>query len=434
MFEDQYFFDDDSDGPSSSVDFLEQGLSHEILDDELYLPSHPSRDWIRCFVSSTGPGTFRMYLEGKKRTRFLLSAKQFSVGDAFLISTNEDFPMLERLPKRGFVAWLEKQRDGSYLLGLNHCHLCDHRLGRFTCGRSEIEREVVARISHTFRSFRPLNLQFRCVSVLVPSISRAGKRKIWCPRSFRDGLAAGLVGADVDLSAALALDSRKESSLALRNRAPEWSEELQSLVVKFHGNRILTASSRNFLLCASRCGAGEAQNALSVYSDSEEDEHKLRDRERASSVGSASSTATTSTASSSSSFNNNNNNNNNTSNNSSGMRVFPTIDAVQAARTRRLKALDVAQRNRSRSRSRSRSGSLSLTPKQLLKKSMAAPLPTPALLPSGPPLPVTSSGGKGSHSATSPGLSLQHRKQLPNTNNPYSAAVVAPPGESELLW
>jgi hypothetical protein len=38
---------------------LELGLAHELVGDEVYLPSHPSRDWIRCYVSTSGPGCFR---------------------------------------------------------------------------------------------------------------------------------------------------------------------------------------------------------------------------------------------------------------------------------------------------------------------------------------------------------------------------------------
>jgi hypothetical protein len=49
----------DYDPSLEELEIAELGLSHEIINDELYLPSHPSRDWIKCFVSTTGPGCFR---------------------------------------------------------------------------------------------------------------------------------------------------------------------------------------------------------------------------------------------------------------------------------------------------------------------------------------------------------------------------------------
>ena len=53
------FIDSDFDPSLDDAEMAEMGLSHEMLSDELYLPSHPSRDWIRCYISSTGPGTYR---------------------------------------------------------------------------------------------------------------------------------------------------------------------------------------------------------------------------------------------------------------------------------------------------------------------------------------------------------------------------------------
>lgn len=41
------------------AEMMELGLSHELVGDEVYLPSHPSRDWIRCFISISGSGSYR---------------------------------------------------------------------------------------------------------------------------------------------------------------------------------------------------------------------------------------------------------------------------------------------------------------------------------------------------------------------------------------
>lgn len=44
------------------AEMVELGMSHELVGDEVYLPSHPSRDWIRCFVSTSGSGSYRYYI------------------------------------------------------------------------------------------------------------------------------------------------------------------------------------------------------------------------------------------------------------------------------------------------------------------------------------------------------------------------------------
>ena len=41
------------------AEVAELGISHEVINDELYLPSHPSRGWIHCYISTTGPGCYR---------------------------------------------------------------------------------------------------------------------------------------------------------------------------------------------------------------------------------------------------------------------------------------------------------------------------------------------------------------------------------------
>lgn len=226
-------------------EMMELGCSHELVGDEMYLPSHPSRDWIRCFVSTSGSGSFRMYIEGRKKVRFLLSAKQFIPGGTIFISSSEEFPLLDNVPKKGFFARLQCQRDKSYMLHLNHCHLCDFRLGFFSCGRSVQEREVVARISHFYQRFREINLDYKCIKVQIPAISKSGKRKIWCPRAFKNSFSDFCQDGTIE-SFIKELDN--SSMFCFKNELPEWNEDLGSLVVRFQGNRILTPSARNFLL------------------------------------------------------------------------------------------------------------------------------------------------------------------------------------------
>jgi hypothetical protein len=184
-----------------------------------------------------------MYLEGSGR-RFLLSAKSFDVGK-YYISGYEGFPNMDSKPKCGYVARVERQKDSSFLVCLDYCHLCDQKLGQFCCGRSRTEREVVAKISHTVKRYRKVNMEFRCITVTIPTISKSGTRKVWCPRSFRKVNASLPNSADVNE----ALSSTPKMGMKLVSKLPEWNDEAKNLVVRFQGSgRILVASAKNFLL------------------------------------------------------------------------------------------------------------------------------------------------------------------------------------------
>jgi hypothetical protein len=186
-----------------------------------------------------------MYIEGKKKVRFLLSAKQFSPGGTLYISSSEDFPFIDSVPRKGYFARMQRQKDQSYMLFLNHCHLCDYRLGFFCCGRSEQEREVVVRISHFYQRYQAINLDYKCIKVQLPAISKSGKRKIWCQRAFGNAF-TGSSGKGTIESCIKELDAN--SVFCFKNELPDWNADLNSLVIHFQGNRILTPSVRNFLL------------------------------------------------------------------------------------------------------------------------------------------------------------------------------------------
>ena len=197
--------------------------------------------------------------------RFLLSAKKFS--GVTLISNYEDFPMVEMKPKRGFIARVEQPTDSSFLVCLTRCHLCDGKLGRFTCGRAPDEREVVAKITHNFQRINnnnPLMMDFRSVTVTIPVVSDSGMRKIWCPRSFEISFPRD-IGRSIDMNEVIS----RYSTMGERylNKLPEWNEDYKSLVLKFQGNRVLTASSKNFLIYAEsyfkREAAGKSSSARS---------------------------------------------------------------------------------------------------------------------------------------------------------------------------
>jgi hypothetical protein len=44
------------------ADMVELGRSKELISDELYMPIHLSRDWVRCYITNTQPDSFRFCL------------------------------------------------------------------------------------------------------------------------------------------------------------------------------------------------------------------------------------------------------------------------------------------------------------------------------------------------------------------------------------
>ena len=162
-----------------------------------------------------------------------------------IISIDEDFPlsMIDK-PTKGYVAKLVRQRDMTYILCLNYCHYCDEELKVFTCGRGLEQREVLAKIVHSVRRVNCADVDVRCVLVSIPRLSISGKRKIWCPRTFKKENKQLSTDADVCDAA------RLTPSMCLKcvNKLPEWSSRLDSLVLKFQANRIMIPSSKNIII------------------------------------------------------------------------------------------------------------------------------------------------------------------------------------------
>ena len=52
-------FSDDFDPKLSQTELVELGVSKEVITNELYLPCHKSRDWIRCCITITQPDCYR---------------------------------------------------------------------------------------------------------------------------------------------------------------------------------------------------------------------------------------------------------------------------------------------------------------------------------------------------------------------------------------
>ncbi len=232
--------------PFQSLDEAERGVSYTVMTDECYLPAHKSRGWIRCFIYTSGT-SYRLYLENRKR--FLLSAVQVDE-DNFLISTHEDFPLAKR-GESGYGASVSRQKDKSFLVTLNTCHYCDNKLGKMTCGRGVYNREVVAKVRHKVRRFKVTNADMRCIIVSFPYLGsvprKIHERNIWCPRSIRN--AVPFLPIDADTIKGVEVHPNR---VACINKLPDWNPEVESLVLRFQGNRVLSSSSKNFLLYEER--------------------------------------------------------------------------------------------------------------------------------------------------------------------------------------
>lgn len=84
-----------------ALDEMERGKSYEMLPDEVYLPVHDSRGWIKCNVI-VNDDLYSLYME--KNYRLLLKAKKLD--DVFYISTCEDFDAEIEIPNQRVSAKL----------------------------------------------------------------------------------------------------------------------------------------------------------------------------------------------------------------------------------------------------------------------------------------------------------------------------------------
>lgn len=222
------------------IDKLEQmelGKCHEIMTDEVYMPCHRSRNWIRCTFICHHENAFSLYLEGSER--FILKA--IYIEKDFYISTDENFDITNE-SQGGFIAKLTQKQDSTFILLSNSCRYCDSQLGRYECCMDSNQREVLAKITHVNRRHRLANVDTRCTLVTLPNIQN-GSRLIWCPRAFKShGINCP------DITGQINNKSFQSLGMILLNRLPEWDDILECLVLKFQGNRIKFPSAKNILL------------------------------------------------------------------------------------------------------------------------------------------------------------------------------------------
>ena len=129
-------------------DSIEDGRCYEVVPNELYLPVHISRGWVKCVIKVTGGGTyFKLYIESFKR--HLMSAV-YDGENTFHISNNERFSPdahSSRGPRlNGCFAQVVRSTSDTFHVFLNECHYCDNISGHYSCGYDTKTREILGKI------------------------------------------------------------------------------------------------------------------------------------------------------------------------------------------------------------------------------------------------------------------------------------------------
>ena len=289
------------------LDALEAGRARAYLGDEFIQPCQApaSNRWICCHLVRQDKDCFHMYLESGNR--FLLSALRTPEGD-FYISQYEEFPeryveevRARRRLRHSFCATLGRTGPAAFRLELDGCEYCDRVLEKFQCGPGLPHAQTLAEIAQGVKIVPEAGSEVRSIRVQLPlpgaadgaAPGRAGPprtmrecaerlpRGYWCSRTAEEGQRVpdhegGAVGA------ALPKEVRKmlrrsgagapsrapgaadgcSHALRLQNKVPEWSEALQSLVLKFAGSRVHEASAKNFLMFLEDEVGREAEEAV----------------------------------------------------------------------------------------------------------------------------------------------------------------------------
>lgn len=228
---------EEADEDPEEFEEMEAGEAAHVVSLEMYAPAHRSRSWVECIVRTTpGTGAYRLYLDGSNR--FLLSAKRFGP-DLFYISSEENFPLRTKIPKRKYIARIIERR-GVFYLCMNSCALCDKTLGKYICGYDAEHREILAKITYAIRNVSlggAEDVSMRCMLLAVPMLENKC-RVVWCPRALNSSATCTFD----EISHLPGITTR------FVNRLPEWDSDLNSLSLKFHANRISCPSSKNFLI------------------------------------------------------------------------------------------------------------------------------------------------------------------------------------------
>jgi len=267
------------------MDMLESGNAREYLSEECLSPVESDEKWTHCYSTRIEKRKFYMFQDGKKAAdRFLLSAKL--EGDTFYISQYQNFPEeTNGVPKSRYVAVLRPDmRSRSYRLFLCGCEDPEtyFQLEKHNCmgtDEEKIDGQLLAEISHSTKLVDRADAEMRAITVAIPAVQKETRsRAIWSPRTTtvrrslfdrqHSGVRSGNCSSssDSNCSSSSGSDSCASSDsgssdgmetymnlsgddmIAIESKLPEWNENIQSLVLKFTGGRVVGASAKNFLL------------------------------------------------------------------------------------------------------------------------------------------------------------------------------------------
>lgn len=258
------------------IDLLESGFAREYITEECLSPTTTKGDtWTNCYVKRINKHQFKLYEDGTDR--FLLSAKQ--INTTFYISQYEDFPELEGEPSNYFCAVLKKHPTlPNFKLFNCGCEGCDKGYMKYSCISNNIDiknnsvgcafdsfdlqtecvdRQLLADITHSIKRVKYVDADMRDLSIVLPAIMDDNRsRVVWCPRLNGDSTPSGtcpnsaskFVTSPTASNRKLSFVESREDRINIVSKLPEWNHDLNSLVLKFHGGRVLAASSKNVLL------------------------------------------------------------------------------------------------------------------------------------------------------------------------------------------
>ena len=110
---------------------------------------------------------------------------------------------------------------------------------------------------------RQVDADMRNFRVVLPAVLTDKKsRVVWCPRQNGSDTPTGSTPRSTSKGGQFVSSpspshhhvrsfdeaNLKEDRIVLQSKLPEWNAELGSLVLKFHGGRVLVASSKNFMM------------------------------------------------------------------------------------------------------------------------------------------------------------------------------------------
>lgn len=291
------------------IDLLESGFAREYLAEECLSPTDNDKRWTNCYVERVDKFQFKLFED--ETNRFLLSAKQvdstFYISQYEDFPELEGTPsnyycaVLQKHPTlpnfklyncgcegcdKGYMTYSCTPRGGNPSSSHSqsdsdpdsrnqqpsspqsssdvqtHPATFDSATEIFDCQQEPVDRQLLADIRHSIQRIKYVDADMRNLNVVLPGILPDRRsRVVWCPRQNGSTTRVNATPSREDSTRFVVTSPRSNNNLQtfvddgtyddrieLQSKLPEWNHDLESLVLKFHGGRVLAASSKNLLL------------------------------------------------------------------------------------------------------------------------------------------------------------------------------------------